>query len=278
MSHPNARLTAHGRLLLCRRIERHGWRICVAAEAAGISRQTAGKWLARWRAEGAEGLVDRSSRPHRIRLRVVGAALRRVVRLRLTRRLGPARIAWHASLAPATVYRTLRRLRLHRLRALTPREPVVRYCWPHAGELVHLDTKKLGRIGPGGGKRFYRGSATATRASARTTPTWPSTMPRAAGLRRGARRRARETAAAFLGACPRLLRRPRRRGTAPAQPTTAAATSRWPSAGRRRSNRACGTAAHAALPPAPSPVPAAGRHGHRTVTRQRGSTVLVEPA
>jgi len=154
MSHRNARLTPHGRLLLCERVETGGWRLCAAAAAAGVSRQTAGKWLARWRAEGTAGLLDRSSRPLRIALRVVGALLRRVVLLRLTRRRGPAWIAWRTDLAPATVYRALRRRGLHRLRALEPREPVVRYCWPHAGDLVHLDTKKLGRIGGGVGKRF----------------------------------------------------------------------------------------------------------------------------
>jgi transposase InsO family protein len=154
MSHGNARLTPHGRLLLCRRIEIDGWRVAEAAAAAGVSRQTAGKWLARWRAEGASGLTDRSSRQLRIALRVVGALLRRVVLLRLRKHRGPAWIAWRTRLAPATVYRALRRHRLHRLRALEPREPVVRYCWPHAGDLVHLDTKKLGRIGAGGGKRF----------------------------------------------------------------------------------------------------------------------------
>ncbi len=163
MQHGNARLTPHGRLLLCERIELHGWRLCEAAAAAGVSRQTAGKWLARWRAEGPSGLRDRSSRPLRIALRVVGRLLRRVVLLRLTRRRGPAWIAWRTQLAPATVYRALRRRGLHRLRALEPRRPVVRYCWPHAGDLLHLDTKKLGRIGAGGGKRFggpkdrYRG-------------------------------------------------------------------------------------------------------------------------
>ena len=163
MSHRNARLTPHGRLLLCRRVEGDGWKLIEAAEAAGVSRQTAGKWLARWRAEGEGGLLDRSSRPLRIALRVVGSLLRKVVLLRLTRRRGPAWIAWRTDLPPATVYRALRRHRLHRLRALEPREPVVRYCWPHAGDLVHLDTKKLGRIGAGGGKRFggpkdrYRG-------------------------------------------------------------------------------------------------------------------------
>jgi transposase InsO family protein len=154
MAHRNARLTPHGRLLLCERVEHDGWKLIEAAAAAGVSRQTAGKWLARWRAEGAAGLVDRSSRPLRIALVVVGDLLRRVVLLRLRKRRGPAWIAWRTRLAPATVYRALRRHRLHRLRALEPREPVVRYCWPHAGDLVHLDTKKLGRIGGGVGKRF----------------------------------------------------------------------------------------------------------------------------
>ena len=154
MSHPNARLTAHGRLLLCRRIEGEGWPVREAAAAAGVSRQTASKWLGRWRSEGPEGLSDRSSRPRRIALRIVGPLLRRVVLLRLTKRRGPAWIAWHADLAPATVYRALRRHHLQHLRALNPREPVVRYCWPQAGDLVHLDTKRLGRIGAGGGWRF----------------------------------------------------------------------------------------------------------------------------
>jgi transposase InsO family protein len=154
MAHRNARLTPYGRLLLCKRVEVQGWSIREAAAAAGVSRQTAGKWLARWRAEGACGLLDRSSRPLHIALRVVGDLLRRVVLLRLRKRRGPAWIAWRTRLAPATVYRALRRRGLHRLRLLEPREAVVRYCWPAAGDLVHLDTKRLARIGPGGGRRL----------------------------------------------------------------------------------------------------------------------------
>jgi transposase InsO family protein len=154
MAHRNARLTPHGRLLLCERVECDGWKLREAAAAAGVSRQTAGKWLARWRAEGAAGLADRSSRPLRIALRVVGALLRKVVLLRLRKRRGPAWIAWRTRLAPATVYRALRRRGLQRLRDLEPREPVMRYCWPHAGDLVHLDTKRLARIGAGGGRRL----------------------------------------------------------------------------------------------------------------------------
>jgi len=154
MAHRNARLTPYGRLLLCKRVEVQGWSIREAAAAAGVSRQTASKWLARWRAEGASGLLDRSSRPLRIALRVVGRLLRKVVLLRLRKRRGPAWIAWRTRLAPATVYRALRRRGLHRLRLLEPREAVVRYCWPAAGDLVHLDTKRLARIGPGGGRRL----------------------------------------------------------------------------------------------------------------------------
>ncbi len=154
MAHRNARLTPHGRLLLCKRVEVQGWSIREAAAAAGVSRQTASKWLARWRAEGASGLLDRSSRPLRIALRVVGRLLRKVVLLRLRKRRGPAWIAWRTRLASATVYRALRRRGLHRLRLLEPREAVVRYCWPAAGDLVHLDTKRLARIGPGGGRRL----------------------------------------------------------------------------------------------------------------------------
>jgi len=154
MSHRNARLTPYGRLLLCERVEAGGWKLFEAAEAAGVSRQTAGKWLARWRAEGTSGLVDRSSRPLRIALRVVGELLRKVVLLRLRKRRGPAWIAWRTELAPATVYRALRRRGLHRLRLLEPHEPVVRYSWPHAGDLLHLDTKRLARIGAGGGRRL----------------------------------------------------------------------------------------------------------------------------
>ncbi len=154
MSHGNARLTPHGRLLLCQRVEDHGWKLREAAEAAGVSRQTAGKWLERWRSEGVTGLLDRSSRPLRIALRVVGELLRRVVLLRLRKRRGPAWIAWRTDLAPATVYRALRRRGLHRLRLLGPREAAVRYSWPHAGDLLHLDTKRLARIGAGGGRRL----------------------------------------------------------------------------------------------------------------------------
>jgi transposase InsO family protein len=150
MAHRNARLTVCGRVLLCRRVVEEGWTLREAASACGVSRQTAAKWLARWRR--GETLHDRSSRPLRIRHRLGTEQVRRVVALRLRLRLGPARIAFALQLAATTVWRQLKRLGLSRLRRLRPQPPVRRYCWPAAGDLLHLDTKKLGRIGEGGGK------------------------------------------------------------------------------------------------------------------------------
>ena len=64
MAHGKAKLTVPGRLLLVQRVEAEGWSVVTAAEAQGVSRATAYKWLKRWREEGLAGLHDRSSRPH----------------------------------------------------------------------------------------------------------------------------------------------------------------------------------------------------------------------
>jgi transposase len=60
--HANARSCPNSRRLLAVRVEREGWSLTAAAEAAGVSERTARKWLVRWRAEGERGLVDRSWR------------------------------------------------------------------------------------------------------------------------------------------------------------------------------------------------------------------------
>jgi transposase InsO family protein len=159
MAHRNARLTRHSRLLLCRRIEHEGWTVTAASAAAGVSRQTAWKWRRRLQLEGPASLSDRSSARRRPPRRIGGRLLRRIVALRLRLRVGPHWIGWLTGAARSSVYAVLRRLGLNRLRALEPREPVVRYCWPHAGDLLHLDTKKLGRIAPGGGWHFVGRSA-----------------------------------------------------------------------------------------------------------------------
>jgi transposase InsO family protein len=145
--HPNARLTPQGRKLLADRI-RAGWTITTAADAAGISRQTGSKW---WRRAKTGEFVDRSSAPRRPAVRHGPDIVARLCARRRERRVGPHVLAWEACLAPSTAYDILRRHDLGRLDRLEPRPPVVRYERERPGELVHLDTKQLGRIRPGGG-------------------------------------------------------------------------------------------------------------------------------
>ena len=144
-SHKHARLTPKGRALLVSRVLDEGWSVGAASEAAGVSKRTGFKWLARFRSEGAAGLVDRSSRPlssPRALATDEQAELERMRRLRW-----PLwRIAAQAGRGVGTVSRCMRRLGLSRLKSLEPPAPVVRYERAAPGELLHLDTKKLGRI------------------------------------------------------------------------------------------------------------------------------------
>ena len=144
-SHKHARMTAKGRALMVQRVLRQGWRLSAAAEAAGVSRQTAAKWLRRFEAEGVAGLADRSSKPRRSPHGLAEGEIERLERLR--RQRWPLwRIARELRRALSTVSRCAKRLGLSRLAWLEPRLPVVRYERAAPGELLHLDTKKLGRI------------------------------------------------------------------------------------------------------------------------------------
>jgi transposase InsO family protein len=143
--HKNARLVPQGRLLMVRRIEEEGWRVVDAAAAAGLSERRAYEWLRRYRAGGEIALRDRSSTPARYRLPTVNNRDAEIERLRRDRLTG-ARIARRLGLPRSTVGAVLRRLGLGRLAALDPPVPVVRYERQRPGELIHLDTKKLGRI------------------------------------------------------------------------------------------------------------------------------------
>ncbi|HXR26344.1 MAG TPA: IS481 family transposase [Candidatus Baltobacteraceae bacterium] len=147
MAHPNARLTAHGRALLVDRI-RAGWTITAAARAAGVSRQTGSKW---WHRARTGVLTDRTSAVHHQARAYPPELVARLCARRRELRVGPHVLAWEAGLARSTVYAWLRRAGLGRLDRLEPRPPVVRYERERPGELVHLDTKQLGRIRPGGG-------------------------------------------------------------------------------------------------------------------------------
>jgi len=122
-----------------------------AARAAGISRQTGSKWWNRYRHEGAGGLVDRRSVVRRQARAHPPELAERLCRLRRELRVGPHRLAWQTGISRSTVYALLRRHGLGRLDRLEPRPPVVRYERAAPGELLHLDTKQLGRIPPGGG-------------------------------------------------------------------------------------------------------------------------------
>jgi transposase len=130
---------------MVQRVLRQGWRLSAAAAAAGVSRQTASKWLRRFEAEGVAGLADRSSRPRRSPRALAEGEIERLDRWR--RQRWPLwRIARELRRALSTVSRCAKRLGLSRLASLEPRLAVVRYERAAAGELLHLDTKKLGRI------------------------------------------------------------------------------------------------------------------------------------
>lgn len=158
--HGNAPLTPEGRLRLVRRIEA-GWTVAEAARSMNLSRQCAHKWWARYQAEGVEGLRDRSSRPHRCPHQVPARLERRIVALRQSRRLGPARLAGIVDVPASTVHRVLVRHGLNRLAWMDrPTGRVVRRIdTSSCGELVHIDVMKLAKVPPGGGHRKLGRSA-----------------------------------------------------------------------------------------------------------------------
>lgn len=143
--HENARTTPASRALLVRRVLEEGWAARQAADAAGISRRTAYKWLRRFREEGSRSLRDRSSRAHRLPHALPAdwcAIIEYLRRFRQTART----IALELGLARSTVSAVLARRGLGPQAALEPHRLVCRYERRQAGELLHLDTKRLGRF------------------------------------------------------------------------------------------------------------------------------------
>lgn len=139
-THKNARLTPYARREACRRVRR-GVPVAQVARAFGVSRQTIYKWLRR------SGAVEtRSSRPHRSPTRLQRRYRRQILKRR-RQRWSSRRIAQHTGLPLSSVGRELRRLGLGRLPRVEPPRRIVRYERARPGELVHLDVKKLGRIG-----------------------------------------------------------------------------------------------------------------------------------
>lgn len=143
--HKNARLTLARRVEMMRDITQRGQTISVAALAHGVTPPTVRKWLGRYLALGEAGLVDASSRPANSPRAIEPAKALAIVELR-RRRLTQARIALALSVSTSTVSRVLARAGLSRLADLQPSEPVVRYEHEAPGDMLHIDTKKLGRI------------------------------------------------------------------------------------------------------------------------------------
>jgi transposase InsO family protein len=145
-SHKNARLGFTGRVCLVERVLQDTWSAPAAAAAFGVSDRTVRKWLARYRTEGLAGLRDRSSRP-RVSPRRLPATLERRIAARRDRRQTGAQIAGALGLPLSTVGDVLRRLGRGHLPPVVPRPPIVRYEREQPGELLHIDAKKLARIG-----------------------------------------------------------------------------------------------------------------------------------
>jgi len=179
--HHHARLTIYSREHLARSVVEGRLSLCEAAAEHGLSRQSAAKWVRRYREQGVAGLKDRSSRPHRSPRGTSGERIMEIERLRRQRWTG-VRIAHQLGLSHATISRVLRRLKLNRIHHLEPRLPPNRYEHAAPGDMLHLDIKRLVRIQ----RPSHRVTATAEMASRASVPSscmWPSTTTRASPSR-----------------------------------------------------------------------------------------------
>jgi transposase len=150
--HANAALSFRQRERMVRRVVDEDWSVREAALAAEVSARTAGKWVARYRAEGSAGLLDRSSAPLLVANRSGERTIEAIAALRRLRFTGPE-ISEVLELPVSTVSGILKRIGMGRLGRLGM-EPAERYERTIAGELIHIDVKKLGRIQGGAGHRI----------------------------------------------------------------------------------------------------------------------------
>jgi transposase InsO family protein len=146
--HGNAALSLNQRRRLARRVVEEGWPVTSAAAAAEVSEPTARKWARRYRSEGEAGLLDRPCAAHHVHNRTAEERIEAIGALRRLRFTG-AEIAEALGMPQTTVSGILTRIGLGRLGRLGL-EPAQRYERSRPGELIHIDVKKLGRIGPNG--------------------------------------------------------------------------------------------------------------------------------
>jgi transposase InsO family protein len=161
-THKNARLTPKGREEMVRSVVDGGVNYAAAARKFNTTPKTVAKWVNRFRTEGVDGLRDRSSRPLSSDSQTSQATCEAIEVLRRQRYTGK-QIAAEVGVSPATVCRVLKRRGLNRLSALEPAEPIRRYERESPGELIHLDIKKLGRIGSVGHRITGRQSGVVNR-------------------------------------------------------------------------------------------------------------------
>jgi len=163
VAHANARTTLYARRLIVDRVLA-GHRPGEVAKQLGVSRQTVYKWVRRWRAEGAAGLVDRSSRPHRMPRRTSAQTEAQIVAARRAHHAGPVRLAAILGIAASTIGAVLARAGMPRLADVDRltgellrgrRHSDRRYEREQPGDLLHVDVKKLGRVPDGGGWRVH---------------------------------------------------------------------------------------------------------------------------
>jgi len=177
VSHANACLSPNGRLRLAQLVVDQGWTQARAAERWNCSITTVRRWVGRYRELGRDGMHDRSSRPHHSPRQTPTRRERRVIGLRVSRRWGPARIAYLLHMPVSTVHKILTRYGCPPLTWTDPatgirirgprmsRRPTNAYVHDAPGDLIHVDIKKLGRIPDGGGWRVHgRGSSQDLRA------------------------------------------------------------------------------------------------------------------
>jgi len=173
VSHANAALTPRARLRLARLVVEGGWTYAAAAKMFMVAPRTAKKWADRFRVEGAAGMVDRSSRPHRSPSKTSPQVMRRIVDVRWRKRLGPVQIAGLLGVPTSTVHAVLTRCRINRLSYIdrVTGEPIRRYEHEHPGSLIHVDVTKFANIPDGGGHKFVSrqlGDRNAIRTAQRT--------------------------------------------------------------------------------------------------------------
>ena len=140
------RLSWESRCEIVLRIEQ-GMSPPLAAAGGGCSRATAYRLWQRYRQGGWAGLRDRRSTPHRQPRKLCAEAEQAILAARRRSAYGPVRLAGLVPHPPSTIGKVLRRHGCSRLpRPAGAARCARRYERERPGELLHVDTKKLGRF------------------------------------------------------------------------------------------------------------------------------------